>query len=93
MRLKEQTLKRVSPLYGFANHPVEVKGCITLPLTIGDGKHITTKYVQFFVLDHPIAYNAIFRRPIMRMTKMMIDTFSMKIKFLSMTRIGFMKFD
>ncbi|KAK5824923.1 hypothetical protein PVK06_019712 [Gossypium arboreum] len=34
MGLKEQALKRTSLLYGFANHLVEVKGCITLPITM-----------------------------------------------------------
>ncbi|KAH1091559.1 hypothetical protein J1N35_018816 [Gossypium stocksii] len=43
--LNEQALKKVSPLYGFANHPVEVKGCITLLITLRDDEHTTTKYV------------------------------------------------
>ncbi|KAA3484523.1 RNA-directed DNA polymerase-like protein [Gossypium australe] len=59
--LKEHALKKASPLYGFANHPVEVKVCITLPVILEDSKHTTTKYVQFFVVDHEIACNAIFR--------------------------------
>ncbi|KAH1072011.1 hypothetical protein J1N35_024339 [Gossypium stocksii] len=48
MGLKEQALKKVSSLYDFANHPAK------------DGEHTTVEYVQFFVIDHPMACNAIF---------------------------------
>ncbi|KAH1046721.1 hypothetical protein J1N35_037505 [Gossypium stocksii] len=37
--LKEQVLSKAGPLYRFANHLVEVKGLITLPITLGDGEH------------------------------------------------------
>lgn len=68
-------------MYGFANHTVEVKRCITLPVTLGDGKQTTAEYIQFFAVDHPMAYNVIFRCPIMRLAKMMIANFCMNIKF------------
>lgn len=42
MGLKEQTLSNADLLYGFANHPIEVKGSITLPVTLGDSEHKTT---------------------------------------------------
>ncbi|KAH1090558.1 hypothetical protein J1N35_017815 [Gossypium stocksii] len=79
--LKEYALKKASSMYYFANHPIEVKGCITLLVTLRDGKYTTTEYVQFFMVDHPMAYNAIFGRPIMRTAKMVIATFCMNIKF------------
>ncbi|KAK5802913.1 hypothetical protein PVK06_030545 [Gossypium arboreum] len=41
--LNEQALKKASPLYGFANYPVEVKGCITLHITLRDDKNSTKK--------------------------------------------------
>lgn len=85
--LKEQALSRANPLYDFANHPIEVKGLITLSVILGDGKHMTMKYVQFFVVDHSMASNAIFERPTIRMAKIMVSMFYMKIKF--PTRIGF----
>ncbi|KAH1083402.1 hypothetical protein J1N35_023163 [Gossypium stocksii] len=37
-----------------------VEGSITLPVTLGDGENMTTKYVQFFVMNQPMAYNDIF---------------------------------
>ncbi|KAH1122017.1 hypothetical protein J1N35_005177 [Gossypium stocksii] len=69
MGLKEQMLSKASLLYGFMNYPVEVKGSITLSIILRDDKHTTMEYVQLYVVDHPMAYNAIFRRPIMRMKK------------------------
>lgn len=58
MGLKEQALSKASLLYGFMNHPVEVRGSITLLVTLGDDEHTTMKYVQFHVVDHPMTYNA-----------------------------------
>ncbi|KAH1097936.1 hypothetical protein J1N35_014857, partial [Gossypium stocksii] len=40
--VEEKALKRASPLYGSKNHPIEVKGGITLTVTLGDGEHTTT---------------------------------------------------
>ncbi|KAK5771445.1 hypothetical protein PVK06_047649 [Gossypium arboreum] len=85
MLLKEQTLSRANPLYDFANHPIDVRRSITLPITLGDGKHTTMKHVQFHMVDHAMAYNAIFRKKIMRMEKMLVAMFCMKIKFLTKT--------
>lgn len=93
MGLKEQTLSKGSPLYGFANHPAKVKGSITLLVTLGDGKHTTTEYGQFFMVDHPMVYNVIFRRPTMRMAKMVVVMFCMKIKFLMRIRARFLQSD
>lgn len=39
MGLKEQALSKAGLLYSFANHPAEVKGSITLPITLRDGEH------------------------------------------------------
>ncbi|KAH1114835.1 hypothetical protein J1N35_008213 [Gossypium stocksii] len=93
MGLKEQSLSIGNPLYSFTNHPVEVKGPITLLVTLGDGKHTTTKYVQSYLVDHLMAYNAIFSRPIMRMANMVIAAYYMKIKFLTSTGVDFLLFD
>lgn len=41
MGLKEQALKKANPLCGLANKSGEVKRCITLPVTLEDGEHMT----------------------------------------------------
>lgn len=91
--LKKNALKKASPLYNFANHPVEVKGSITLPVTLGDDKHTTTEHVQFFVVDYAMAYNVNFERPTMKMTRMVVASFCMKIKFPTKTAVGYMQSD
>ncbi|KAH1121439.1 hypothetical protein J1N35_004599, partial [Gossypium stocksii] len=91
MGLKEQALSKASLLYGFANHPIEVKGSITFPVTLGDGEHTTMKYVHFFFVDYPMAHNVIFGKPIMRMAKMVVATFYMKIKFPTRTGVKFLR--
>ncbi|KAK5785108.1 hypothetical protein PVK06_039658 [Gossypium arboreum] len=93
MGLKKHTLFKVSSLYSLANHPVEVRGLITLLVTLGDDEHTTMKYVQFYVVDYPMAYNAIFKRPIIRMKKMVVAIFFMKFKFSIETGVGFLQSD
>ncbi|KAH1082533.1 hypothetical protein J1N35_022294 [Gossypium stocksii] len=77
----------------FVNHPIEVRGLITLLVTLEVDEHTTIEYVQFYVVGYPMAYNAIFRRPIIRMTKMVVITFCMKIKFSINTGVGFLRLD
>ncbi|KAH1056372.1 hypothetical protein J1N35_034437 [Gossypium stocksii] len=91
MSLKEQSLSIANVLYGFVNYPVKVRGTITLPITLGDDEHTTTKCIQFYLVDHPIAYNAIFGRPIMRMANIVMVTYCMKIKFRTNIDIGFLQ--
>ncbi|KAH1032029.1 hypothetical protein J1N35_044203 [Gossypium stocksii] len=90
MGLKEHALSEANLFYGFVAHPVKVKGSTTLPVTLGDGEHTITEYVQFFFVDHPMAYNVIFRRSVMRKAKMVIATFCIKIKFSTRTRVRFL---
>ncbi|KAK5842532.1 hypothetical protein PVK06_004904 [Gossypium arboreum] len=72
---------------------VKVKGSITLPVILGDGEHTTIEYIQFYMVNYLMPYNAIFGRPIMRMARMVIAIFYMKIKFSTKTRVGFPRFD
>ncbi|KAK5845888.1 hypothetical protein PVK06_002130 [Gossypium arboreum] len=81
MGLKKRLLTKASTFYSFVNHLVKVKGSITLLVILEDSEHMTTESVKFYVIDHPMAYNVIFGRLIMRMA-----TFYMKIKF--PTKIG-----
>ncbi|TYG73910.1 hypothetical protein ES288_D04G139700v1 [Gossypium darwinii] len=91
MGLKGQSLSVASPLYSFVNHPVEVRGTVTLAVTLGDVEHTTIECVQFYVVNHSIAYNAIFGRPIMRMINMVMTTYCIKIKFPTSTGVGYLR--
>lgn len=70
-----------------------VKSSITLPVTLRDGKHTIAEYVQFYVVDYPMACNAIFRQSVIRMEKMVVTMFCMKIKFSKKTIVGFLCLD
>lgn len=67
MGLKDLALRKGNPIYGFANQLISMMSSITLLVTLGDGEHIVTEMVEFLANDYPIAYNVIFKRPIMRM--------------------------
>ena len=51
MGLEESQLRPSEPIYGFANQPIRLKGIITLPVIIGQGKHTDTIMVDFLVVD------------------------------------------
>ncbi|KAK5834888.1 hypothetical protein PVK06_010568 [Gossypium arboreum] len=91
MGFKESILKSVRPICGFANQPIEVKVEATLSVTLGDGQHTKTEMIEFLMVDHPSAYNAIFGRSIIRMEKMVATTFCLKLKFLTPTEKGYMR--
>ncbi|XP_022150859.1 uncharacterized protein LOC111018904 [Momordica charantia] len=61
---KAQLKKSPTPLVGFARESVTPKGCIDLPITIGQGDAQVTQMAEFVVIDGRSAYNAIFGRPI-----------------------------
>ncbi|KAA3473388.1 RVT_1 domain-containing protein [Gossypium australe] len=62
------------------NHPIEVKGSITLPITLG-------------MANRPVAYNSTFGRLIMRMVRIVVAIVYMKNKFLTITRVGYLRSD
>ena len=51
MGLKEDVLKLATPIYGFANHPIKVKGIITLPITLRQDENTLTVIADFLVVD------------------------------------------
>ncbi|KAH1106917.1 hypothetical protein J1N35_010685 [Gossypium stocksii] len=66
MGLKEQALSRAGPLYNCTNHPIEVKGSITLLVTLED-RETHNHRVCLVLYDGPLdTINAIFKRLIMR---------------------------
>lgn len=93
MRLKEEDLKPAKPIYGFANQPIRVLGQVTLPVTLGQGEHKFTVLACFLVVDQPSAYKAILGLPLMKLTQMVTAVFCLTMKFLTPTRIGYVRAD
>lgn len=52
-----------------------------MPITLGQGKHTLTMFVNFVVLDEQMAYNTIFGRLLMRATQMVTVVYCLMIKF------------
>ena len=88
---KESTLRKTSPIYGFSNQPIQVKSAIVLMVILGDGQNTVKEKAEFVMVDQPSAYNAIFGRPLMRATKMVIATFCMKVRFPTASGDGYME--
>ena len=82
-----------SPIYGFANQPIPVKGTVSIPVTIGDGEHTVNAMVDFLVVDQPSAYNAIFGHPLMKKLKMITAVYCLMVKFPTPTGVGYMRSD
>ncbi|KAK5845271.1 hypothetical protein PVK06_001440 [Gossypium arboreum] len=93
MGLKDLQLKLTSPLYGFSNQPIEIKGSIVLLVVLGNGDHITTKMVEFLLVVHPSTSNVIFGRSIMRVMKLVVAMFCMVVKFPTPPGKGYIRFD
>lgn len=93
MGLKDSTLKQSSSIYGFRNQLVEVIVSMVLTMVLGDDEHIVTEIVGFFVVDHPTTNYTIFGLPLMKMAKMVVAKFYLKVKFPTSMGEGFINFD
>lgn len=91
MHLEEKCLRPAKPIFGFANQPITVKGQVTLPVTLGQGKNQITVFVDFIVSDQPSVYNAIIGCSLMKKTKMVSVVYCLVIKFPTPTRIEFVR--
>lgn len=89
MGLKETNLRAAKLIYGFANQPIKVIGQITLPVKLGQGDNKLQVMAHFLVVDQSSAYNAIFGRPLMKLTQMITAVYCLTIKFPTPTGIGF----
>ncbi|KAK8944344.1 hypothetical protein KSP39_PZI008164 [Platanthera zijinensis] len=89
MNISTQRLTQATrPVYGFDNHPVQVLGMITLPVTMGEFPRQVTHEIQFVVVDSSSAYNAIFGRPIQTIFKAIPSIPHLAMKFPTPGGIG-----
>ena len=91
MGFNASDLTPCSPIYGFTNQPIPVKGTTTLFVTIGDEKHTVTTMVDFLVVDQPFAYNVILGQPLMKKKKMATMVYCLTTKFPIPMGIGYMR--
>lgn len=93
MGLRDQDLKPAKPIYGFGNNSIHVRGGVTLLVTIRQGAHTLTFFANFVMVDQPMAYNAIFGRPMMKATQMVTAVYCLTVKFPTPTGFNFVRAD
>lgn len=69
LKLADENISPMGPIFGFANQPIPVKGYILLTMTMEDGKHKQSTPVKFLVVDQPSAFTVIIGRPLMKRTQ------------------------
>ncbi|KAK3038736.1 hypothetical protein RJ639_028343 [Escallonia herrerae] len=79
--LTDRLQKMDTPLYGFSNQPVAVKGIIALPVTIGTPSMQANFMLDFVVVKVPSAYNGILGLPTLNQLQAVVSTYHLKIKF------------
>lgn len=91
MGFDKAQLRPAAPIYGFGNNPIRVKGIIPFQVRLGDEEHTRFKHLKVLVVDLPIVYNATFERPLIKKMKMVCMAYYLTVKFLTSTRVGFIK--
>ncbi|XP_022157402.1 uncharacterized protein LOC111024109 [Momordica charantia] len=69
------------PLVDFAGESVSTEGCVSLPVTIGEGDQRVTKVAEFVVIDRSSAYNAIIGRPLIHDLRAVPSTYHQVLKY------------
>ena len=92
MNLPKEELKPIlSPLVAFNGESINVEGEITLPVTAGTPPLTKTILVTFIVVNIPLAYNAILKRPSLNQLDAMIFTRCLLVQFMIDQGVGEMK--
>ncbi|XP_022159205.1 uncharacterized protein LOC111025624 [Momordica charantia] len=60
---------------------VSAEGCVSLPVTIGEGDQQVTKVAEFVVIDRSSVYNAIIGRPLIRDLRAVPSTYHQVLKY------------
>ena len=67
---------------------MKVRGIISLPIKLRDGKHVATHELDFLVIDSDSPYKAILSRPTLSTFSMVVSQYHLKAKFITPTRVG-----
>ncbi|KAK3002518.1 hypothetical protein RJ639_020866 [Escallonia herrerae] len=82
-----------TPLYGFSNQPVTVKGIIALPVAVITPPMQANFMLDFVVVKVPSAYNGILGRPALNPLQAVVSTYHLKMKFPTEHGVGEVKGD
>ncbi|XP_058099682.1 uncharacterized protein LOC131244032 [Magnolia sinica] len=70
-----------TPLHGFVRERVIFEGAISLPVTVGEGRHQVTLLVDFLVINMPSVHNVILGRPSLNAMRAVVSTYHLMMKF------------
>lgn len=82
-----------SPLVSFNGDKVYLKGIVTLTVTAGTYPQQIIKQLNFLVVNCPLSYNVIIRRPTLNRWKVATSTYCLKVKFPTKNGVGVIKGD
>ena len=82
-----------SPLVNFSGDRVYPKGIVTLTVTVGAYLRQLTHQLDFLVVECPLSYNVIIKRPTLNCWKAAMSTYCLKVKFSTENGVGEVKED
>ena len=80
-----------SPFVSFNGDWVYPKGIVTLTVTMGTHPRQLTHQLDFLVVECPLSYNVIIKRPTLNCWKAATSTYCLKVKFLTKNSVGEVK--
>ena len=82
MKLSKEKLQPfTSPLVSFTGDRIIHKGVVKLTIVAGTYLAQVSKEIDFLVVDFPLTYNVILRRPTLNKLKAMTSIYYLKVKF------------
>ena len=78
-------------LYGFCGTPIDVRGSIKLPVTLGEGPLSTTQVAEWLVVNQYSALNVVIGRPILKEMRIVTSIYHMSMKFPTPKGVGCVK--
>ncbi|KAL2526109.1 Uncharacterized protein Adt_11163 [Abeliophyllum distichum] len=94
LKISHSKIKPVTaPLHGFGGVTIIPEGTIELPVTLGTYPASVVIMTSFLLVKAPIAYNAIYGRPLLNASRAVVFTYHQVMKFPTSRRVGCVRGD
>ena len=82
MKLDKKRIRPfTSPLVSFTGDRIVPRGIVTLTVIAGTYPTQVTKEIDFLIVDYPLTYNVILRRPALNRLRAVMSTYHLTVKF------------
>ena len=89
MKLDKKRIRPfTSPLVSFTGDRIVPRGIVTLTVIAGTYPTQVTKEIDFLIVDCPLTYNIILRRPTLNRLRATTSTYYLKVKFPTVHGVG-----